>query len=85
MKMNGAVSTGTVCRLVLVAVWCYGVNAIPSQRQTQELMILDALGRKGASLADHTQGSLIDILGRSKVAEYLLGYQNWYRNDIWKA
>lgn len=56
------------------------VDTIPSQRQTQELMLLDALGRKGVmGSLEHTQGALIDMLGRSR---FLLSYCFIYLPDF---
>lgn len=47
------------------------VRAVPSQRQTQELMLLDALGKKGImGSLEHTQGTLIDMLGRSRLISF---------------
>ncbi|KAF5274822.1 hypothetical protein FQR65_LT00405 [Abscondita terminalis] len=50
--------------VVILGFFSY-VNTVPSQRQTQELMMLDALGKKGsAGSLESTQGVLMDMLGK---------------------
>ncbi|XP_031328687.1 serine proteinase stubble-like isoform X1 [Photinus pyralis] len=51
------------CMVLVVVLLTTFVNTIPSQRQTEELMMLNALGKKGGSL-ESTQGILIDMLGK---------------------
>lgn len=49
------------------------VQTVPSQRQTEELMLLDSLGRKGVmGSLENTQGALIDMLGRSRLHKKLI-------------
>ncbi|XP_018330298.2 serine proteinase stubble, partial [Agrilus planipennis] len=68
---RGGCTVGNGVGVILLAVFVVGevvfrgcgVHGIPSQKQTQELMLLDALGRK-ANADPPSQDSFIDLLGR---------------------
>lgn len=55
--------------LTIVLVFINFIECVPSERQTQELMLLDALGRKNPLATNDAQG-IIDMLGRSTYLIY---------------
>ncbi|CAG9855976.1 unnamed protein product [Phyllotreta striolata] len=62
--MSTAPSCGTLQRFVfLVLILVIRVKPVPNERQAQELLLLDTLGKRGSvSMKDH--GTLMDMLGR---------------------
>lgn len=44
------------------------VKTVPNERQAQELLLLDSLGKKGGWSSD--QGTLMEMLGRSKYISF---------------
>lgn len=59
---QGVVVLGAVC--CVLGCLCQTVAAVPSERQTHELMLLDSLGRRGI-MSSSDQDTLMDMLGRS--------------------
>lgn len=56
---------GAVIVTMVVLAFMRVVDTVPSDKQTQELMLLEALGRRNPVGATDTQG-FIDMLGRSR-------------------
>ncbi|XP_019869262.1 serine proteinase stubble isoform X1 [Aethina tumida] len=50
--------------MVLVVLHADGVRTLPNERQAQELLILDTLGRRAGSMANAEHSTLMDMLGR---------------------
>lgn len=54
--------------LVFVVFAVVPVTSIPNQRQTQELMLLDALGKRAGVGASTDFVQLFDLIGRSRLS-----------------
>lgn len=44
-------------------------KTVPNERQAQELMLLDALGKKASGIYAEENGNFIDMIGRSEFIE----------------
>lgn len=62
IKNNGVFNLLTTVIVFINLIICIGT--VPSERQTQELMLLEALGRRNPLGTSDAQG-IIDMLGRS--------------------
>lgn len=61
----GMVKSLVLVLSVVVMMVVYTVDAVPSEKQTQEILLLDALGRRSNTHQDHD--TFMDMLGRSKI------------------
>lgn len=76
MTRAGPLVTRTIAAVLTVSVFLvHRAASIPSDRQRQELLLLDSLGRRSA--ASHDYENFMDMLGRSRWIVRLCELRPW--------